>query len=44
MRALIGSPGTLGYVLPGLGRTDRLIECGRRAARRWLAEAAVPTV
>jgi hypothetical protein len=33
-------PGTLGYVLPGLGRADRLIESGRDAARRWLREEA----
>jgi hypothetical protein len=29
-------PGVLGYLLPGLGRADRLLRDGRRAALRWL--------
>jgi hypothetical protein len=32
-------PGMLGYLLPGLGRADRLIEAGRASARRWLSES-----
>lgn len=29
-------PGVIGYLLPGLGRADRLLRDGRRAALRWL--------
>lgn len=33
-------PGVLGYLLPGLGRADRLLRDGRRAALRWLEAAS----
>jgi hypothetical protein len=37
-------PGILGYLLPALGRADRLLEAGRASARRWLAgDEASPT-
>jgi hypothetical protein len=32
-------PGVLGYLLPGLGRPDRLWRDGRRAALRWLTSS-----
>src|SRR5688572_6826 len=32
-------PGVIGYVLPGLGRADRLWNEGRKIAMRWLAGA-----
>ena len=34
-----GRPGVIGYVLPGLGRADRLWNEGRKIAMRWLAGA-----
>jgi len=33
-------PGVVGYLLPGLGRTDRLWSAGRRDALRWLEPVA----
>jgi len=34
-------PGVVGYLLPGLGRADRLWCAGRRAALRWLESAVI---
>jgi hypothetical protein len=37
-------PGLLGYLLPGLGRADRLMESGRAAARKWLSQSDAAAV